>query len=270
MQTCEHPNLVKYYTSFVHGRELHMVMELMDKGSMLDVISYFDTVTKGGVLDEPAIATVLKAVLQGLDYLHSNMKIHRDVKAGNILLNSSGEVKLADFGVSAFMGETAEDAFDRGAHAEVAKKKHLREGLASKQTFVGTPCWMAPEVMEQANQGYNQRADIWSLGITAIELATGTAPYADMPPLQVMTRILEQNPPSIEAVGEMRGQTYDKYKALGKVRVGQRGWLMESASRVKTGILCSSTLAHSCPVGGNPFFAFFSSVYPEVLGKRCG
>ncbi|XP_045181988.1 serine/threonine-protein kinase 3-like isoform X3 [Mercenaria mercenaria] len=167
MQQCDSPYIVKYYGSYFKNTDLWIVMEYCGAGSVADIMRL-----RNKVLNEEEIATILYYTLKGLEYLHSKRKIHRDIKAGNILLNTEGHAKLADFGVAGQLTDT----------------------MAKRNTVIGTPYWMAPEVIQEI--GYDCVADIWSLGITALEMAEGKPPYGDIHPMRAIFMIPTKPPPS--------------------------------------------------------------------------
>lgn len=168
MKGCRSPFIVRYFGSYFKDSELWIVMEYCGAGSVCDMMKICDQ-----TLSEDQIAVVCKDVLQGLAYLHGLRKIHRDIKAGNILLNNKGASKLADFGVSGQLSDT----------------------MAKRQTVIGTPFWMAPEVIQEV--GYDFKADIWSLGITCIEMAESKPPYSNIHPMRAIFMIPSRPPPRL-------------------------------------------------------------------------
>lgn len=177
MYSCSmHPHVVRYYTSFVHGHSLWCVMKYLSGGSCSDIMRFGH---KHG-LDEAAIKIIIKDILKALEYFHANGHIHRDIKAGNIVISETGSVQVADFGVS---GSVIEEL---------------------RTTLCGSPCWMAPEVMKRAypqikqDSGYDSSVDIWSLGITALELAKGRPPFSEFAPSKVFSMVVNNPPPSLE------------------------------------------------------------------------
>lgn len=173
VRSCMHHNIVAYYGSYIRFNKLWICMEFCGGGSLQDI--YHVT----GPLTEQQIAYVCRETLQGLAYLHNQGKIHRDIKGANILLNDNGEVKLADFGIAAQITAT----------------------LCKRMSFIGTPYWMAPEVAAvEMKGGYNELCDIWSVGITAIELAELQPPMFDVHPLRVLVLMAKSGyqPPKLK------------------------------------------------------------------------
>ncbi|XP_069749567.1 mitogen-activated protein kinase kinase kinase kinase 4 isoform X2 [Narcine bancroftii] len=176
-----HRNIATYYGAFIrtnpssHEDQLWLVMEFCGAGSVTDLVKK----TKGNSLKEDWIAYICREVLRGLAHLHSHRVIHRDIKGQNVLLTQNAEVKLVDFGVSAQLDRTME----------------------KRNTFIGTPYWMAPEVIacdENADSTYDYRSDLWSLGITAIEMAEGAPPLCDMHPMRALFLIPRNSPPKLK------------------------------------------------------------------------
>uniref|UniRef100_A0A4X2MDG4 Myosin IIIA n=1 Tax=Vombatus ursinus TaxID=29139 RepID=A0A4X2MDG4_VOMUR len=177
----DHPNVVKFYGMYFkkgkkNGDQLWLVLELCNGGSVTDLVK--GLLKRGKRMSELIIAYILHEALMGLQHLHSNNTIHRDVKGNNILLTTEGGVKLVDFGVS----------------AQLTSTRHRRN------TSVGTPFWMAPEVIaceQQLDSTYDARCDAWSLGITAIELGDGDPPFADLHPMRALFKIPRSPPPTL-------------------------------------------------------------------------
>ncbi|XP_020650406.1 mitogen-activated protein kinase kinase kinase kinase 3 isoform X4 [Pogona vitticeps] len=173
MKDCKHPNIVAYFGSYLRRDKLWICMEFCGGGSLQDIYP----VT--GPLSELQIAYVCRETLQGLFYLHSKGKMHRDIKGANILLTDNGHVKLADFGVAAQITAT----------------------IAKRKSFIGTPYWMAPEVAAvERKGGYNQLCDLWAVGITAIELAELQPPMFDLHPMRALFLMTKSNfqPPKLK------------------------------------------------------------------------
>eukprot|EP01121_Diplochlamys_sp_Union-15-3_P014911 TRINITY_DN481_c0_g3_i1.p1 TRINITY_DN481_c0_g3~~TRINITY_DN481_c0_g3_i1.p1 ORF type:complete len:764 (+),score=155.36 TRINITY_DN481_c0_g3_i1:104-2293(+) len=170
MKDCSHDNIVSYIASYLNKKELWVVMEYMGGGCLTEVLDNHKTLP----LRESQIAYVCLCTLRGLAFIHSKFRIHRDIKSDNILLGCSGEVKIADFGYAAQLTKTQQ----------------------KRQSVVGTPYWMAPEVIR--GQAYGTKIDIWSLGIMLMEMAEGDPPYMDHPPLRALFLITTNGIPPLK------------------------------------------------------------------------
>lgn len=185
MKTSDHPNIVKYHDSFLVNNSLWVVMEFMDGGCLTDILEEYDTVP----LSESQIAYICRETLNGLAYIHSLDRIHRDIKSDNLLLNMDGKISIADFGYAA----------------------QLKGNKEKRTTIVGTPYWMAPELIRGQEYtakvfpplstlsllAHTSKVDIWSLGIMIMEMAEGDPPYMEFPPLRALFLITTKGIPGL-------------------------------------------------------------------------
>jgi len=164
---CQHTNVVEHFGTYMKDDKLWVAMEYMDGGALTEVISICQ-------ITEPQIACICKEILKALVAIHEGERIHRDIKSDNVLVSVSGNIKLADFGYCA----------------------QLTDMIQQRNSVVGTPYWMAPELIKGMN--YGTSVDIWSLGIAAIEMADGDPPYLDFPPLRALFLIATHDPPTLK------------------------------------------------------------------------
>ncbi|KAN0023017.1 hypothetical protein ACTFIV_001557 [Dictyostelium citrinum] len=195
MKTSHHDNIVNYIDSYiVNDRELWVAMEFMGGGCLTDILEAFDNIK----MSEAQIAYVVKETLKALQYIHSLHRIHRDIKSDNILLGSEGSVKIADFGYA----------------AQLTQKQQKRN------TVVGTPYWMAPELIR--GHDYGVKVDIWSLGIMMMEMAEGEPPYMDFPPLRALFLITTKGIPPLKETTKWSKTFQDFFSKCLDINVANR------------------------------------------------
>ncbi|KAJ1470415.1 serine/threonine-protein kinase ste20 [Baffinella frigidus] len=186
MKTSAHPAVVEYRETFMFDNCLWVVMELMDGGSLTNILQAFQK--KKVEMTEAQIAGFMKPCLKAVDFLHTMGRLHRDIKSDNILVNTRGEVKIADFGFC----------------VQLTQEKDMR------QSMVGTPYWMAPELVRGLK--YDQKVDIWSLGIMIIEMAEWEPPYLREQPLRALYLIATKGTPKLKKEAEFTAPFLDFYK----------------------------------------------------------
>ncbi|KAG6889370.1 hypothetical protein C0995_001435 [Termitomyces sp. Mi166 len=220
MSLSKHPNVLRVRGSWMNGHKLYIALRLMNKGSAADVMRY----GWPGGMEEDVVRCILRQALQGLNYLHINGFIHRDIKAANLLIDDDGTVLLGDLGVAADLAEdpsqrslsskaqnvSVSAAISRSNRSGSPTPKRVvlfdhttqlpeRPRIGKRKSFVGTPCWMAPELIQ--GHHYDSSADIWSFGITALELTQGRPPRSRETPQRVLMRTIQDDPPTLDRDG---------------------------------------------------------------------
>ncbi|KAF8898428.1 kinase-like domain-containing protein [Infundibulicybe gibba] len=220
MSLSKHPNVLRVRGSWMDGHKLCIALRLMNKGSAADVMRY----GWPGGMEEDVVRCILNQALQGLNYLHTNGFIHRDIKAANLLMDEDGTVLLGDLGVAANLADDDSNLSSTRSpqiHMVSAQQHHYllvkhntpiseaakratasdppRPKIGKRKSFVGTPCWMAPELIR--GQQYDSSADIWSFGITALELTQGRPPKSRESPQKVLLKIIQEAPPTLDREG---------------------------------------------------------------------